>query len=132
MSNAIGEVNDKCHGRIRDAFDRMEYLIDHDGGTELQSILNLCQPLKTESDLDVATFMESTYQYVADYVSENHRHGIEQLCAGMLTDDKPLEAFAQWKQSVYGCACLNRTYDWDVTVNSNENWDQIGTDLGCK
>lgn len=125
-------VDEQCQGRVRDAFDRMEYLIDHDGGTDLQTLLNLCQPLKTESDLDVATFMESTYQYVADYVSENHRQGIEKFCSGMLTDDEPLAAFAKWKTTVYGDECLNRTYDWDVTLNSNENWGQIGTTLGCK
>lgn len=125
-------MNHGCEARIRDAFNRITYLIDHNGGKELQSILNLCQPLQTESDLNVASFMESQFNYIADYITVYHRHGIENFCDDMLTDDEPIVALGKWIKHAYGSACSNFTYDRSVEILQNVEWNQIGTLTGRK
>lgn len=132
LSTTIGSVNHGCEARVRDAFGRIDKLIDSNNGKELQSVLNLCQPLQTESNLNVASVMESLFDYVADYISVYHRHGIENFCTDMLTDEEPLTAFGKWITHVYGSACSNRTYDRAVELLSNEEWNQIGTNTGCE
>lgn len=132
LTQTIGSVNHGCEARIRNTFNRITYLIDHDGGKELQSLLNLCSPLQTESDLNVASFMESQFNYIADYISVYHRHGIENFCDDIMTDDEAIEALGKWITHVYGAACSNFTYDWSVERLKNVEWNQIGTLTGCK
>lgn len=132
LSNTIGSVNHGCEARVRDAFGRIDKLIDNNDGKELQSVLNLCMPLQTDSNLNVAAVMEKLFNYVADYVSVYHRHGIENFCTDMLTDEEPLTAFGKWITHVYGSECLNHTYDWVVEELSIEDWNSLGTNIGCQ
>jgi len=59
-----------CHDRIERGFQEIEDIIldENNDGSELTEIFNLCQPVDTENELDVASFVGTLASVHAAFV----------------------------------------------------------------
>lgn len=55
---------------MQDAILELDALVQGGKGKEIQSILNLCNPVDTESVTDVASLFEIYLNYIADYIDQ--------------------------------------------------------------
>lgn len=60
-----------CHTLIREAFDRMQYLIQSGQIEYLPSDFNFCNPINNTNSQDVSMFFEYQMRFISDYIDSN-------------------------------------------------------------
>lgn len=62
---------DECFTRVKNAFDVLEYLIEHAEADYLQERLRLCKPLETDNDQEVGFLIERLIDYISAYIKQH-------------------------------------------------------------
>lgn len=70
-SNILYRGGQDCALRIENAFEIMDYLIENDENEYLQERMNLCNPVDSSSDHDIAMFFEYNIAFISDYIDNN-------------------------------------------------------------
>lgn len=60
----------RCRSLIRNAYDIIAYLVINGQGEYLSQRMNLCHPVDTENEADVASLYELTIRAILSYVNE--------------------------------------------------------------
>lgn len=63
--------SEECFGRVRNAFDVLEYLIENSAAEYLQERLQLCKPLETDNDQEVGFLIERIVDYISAYIKQH-------------------------------------------------------------
>lgn len=58
-----------CQRLIRNAYDIIAYLVINDEGEYLSERMNLCSPVLTDDDADVASLYENTIRAILSYIN---------------------------------------------------------------
>lgn len=124
--------NGYCRALIRNAYDIIAYLVNNDEGEYLSERMNLCHPVETDDEADVASLYENTIRAILSYVNEYHYRGIQSFCTEMASiPGDPLNSFARWVRYIYGDQeCFDHSYDTMIENTSNTTWGSFGTDEG--
>jgi len=127
-------INDagQCRSLIQNAYDIIAYLVIAGEGEYLSERLNLCRPVQTTSQADVASLYELTIRAVLSYINEYHYTGIRAFCNDLnAIPGDALNSLARWFRYVYGDGeCFEHSYDVMIENNSNSTWGSPGTDEG--
>jgi hypothetical protein len=121
-----------CRRLIRNAYDIIAYLVISGEGEYLSERMNLCHPVATDDEADVASLYENTIRAILSYINQYHLAGVRSFCNDMnAIPGDPLNSFARWVRYVYGDAeCFDHTYDTMIENTSNSTWGSIGTAEG--
>jgi len=121
-----------CRDRVQQAYETLHELIRNGSGEYISNRFNLCTPIDTDDENDVAAFYEGSALALVSYMNQYHNYGINNFCLNMraiLAD--PLNSFARWVVHVYGDgSCYDHTFENVVNRSSNIEWDQEGTETG--
>ncbi|KAJ6646562.1 putative serine protease K12H4.7 [Pseudolycoriella hygida] len=124
----------RCISLIRNAYDIIAYLVINHQGEYLSGRMNLCHPVQTDSEADVAALYEITIRAILSFINEFHYTGVRSFCTdlGAIPGDT-LNSFARWLRYVYGDAeCFDHSYDTQIVHNVNTTWGSPGTIAGTR
>lgn len=118
-----------CRALIKNAYDIIAYLVINGEGEYLSQRMNLCHPVATDDEADVASLYENTIRAVLSYVNEFHYTGVRAFCNDMAAiPGDPLNSFARWVRYVYGDQeCFDHSYETMIENTSNSTWGSFGT-----
>ncbi|KAG4071866.1 hypothetical protein HA402_006027 [Bradysia odoriphaga] len=117
--------SDECFGRVKNAFDVLEYLIENAEGDYLQERLRLCQPLEVDNDQEVGFLIERLVDYISAYIKQHNLFGLENFCRDMsYYNEDTLNSLIRWVLYVYdGPECYNIDYEEYIEELTQTNWD---------
>lgn len=121
-----------CRALIRNAYDIIAYLVIAGEGEYLSQRMNLCHPVATDDEADVASLYENTIRAILTYINEYHYTGVRTFCHDMAAiPGDPLNSFARWVRYVYGDQeCFDHSYATMIENTSNSTWGSFGTAEG--
>lgn len=119
-------INDDgyCTALIRNAYDIIAYLVINHQGEYLSQRMNLCHPVETDNEADVASLYELTIRAVLFYINDHHYTGVRAFCSDLaFIPGDALNSFARWIRYVYGDGeCFDHSYDSMIELTSNSTW----------
>jgi len=115
----------QCHERVQNAFDVLEYLVQHAESDYLQERLRLCAPLETDNDQEVGFLFERFIDYISAYIKEHNLFGLENFCRDMnYYPGDTLNSLIRWVSYIYdGPECYNIDYEDYIDHLTQTNWD---------
>lgn len=119
----------RCIDLIRNAYDIIAYLVINGAGEYLSDRLNLCHPVETANEADVASLYELTIRAVLSYINQYHYPGVRSFCTDLYAiPGDPLNSLARWLRYVYGDEeCFDHSYSSMIENTSNSTWGSFGT-----
>lgn len=63
--------SDECFRQVKNAFDVLEYLIEHAEVDYLQERLQLCKPLESDNPQEVGFLIERFIDYISAYIKQH-------------------------------------------------------------
>jgi len=109
-----------CSNLLSSTFTQVQELLNDNGTQRVQELFNLCSPVNTTSEQDLAFFYETLFDFVSFYIDFRHNVGIQELCQDLARKNDSLVAFARWVRYVYGDdECFNLNYENTITNLQN-------------
>jgi serine protease 16 len=125
------QINDqgRCRELIQNAYNVIAFLVIGGEGEYLSERMNLCHPVDTTSEEDVAALYELTVRAVLSFINEYHFDGVRSFCTDLNSiPGDALNSLARWLRYVYGDAeCFDHSYNTLIENTSNITWGSFGT-----
>jgi len=116
-----------CHQRVQNAFDVLQYLIEHGEEEYVRERLRLCHDVNTNDPQEVGFLFESFIDLISNYIRRTNLFGLQNFCRDMeFYPADTLNSLIRWAVYIYSydnVECINAHYPTIVDRLAETNWD---------